>query len=48
MICNIIKYYLGNQINGDEMDGVRGTCGWGDTYRGLSGKSGGVRQLGIS
>jgi len=40
MICNITKYYLGNQINGDEMDGVRGTYGGGDTYRVLTGKSG--------
>ena len=33
MTCNITKYYLGNQINVDEMDGARGTCGGGDTYR---------------
>jgi hypothetical protein len=50
MICNIAKYYLGNQINGDEKDGARGTCGrgGGETHRSLIGKSGGMRQIGIS
>jgi len=48
MICNITKYYLGNQINGEAKDGARGICGGGDTYRILVGTSGGIRQIAIS
>jgi hypothetical protein len=45
----VTKYYLGDEIKNNEMDGVRSTYGGekrGDVDRVLAGKSEGKRQFG--